>query len=687
MNQFLCQYKKFGVVRQKLSLLITCLLISIFTFAQSGKKSYAGKTNLNPVLFSGIKGKIFDYETGAALSARIVISDSDSNVSDSYYKHLPGFFTEENGSFEQLLKPGDYLITVFHGIDYESRKIPFTIKPGGGFNVEIYLKPWYRLKKKGWVCGDGHDHLYTEKKPDTAMLSMLRKICLAQGIDFVCAAQGWGGYNDSTWRNGYAQFNDNRFTLYYGSEMPKYRTGHTWWLGQKSTRNYFWNTMDTVYENDYYQSAQGTTWNFKQLTFPFIPDVEVVQRFKNADHSVAIMAHPTSWWWQKRGDIEKYVTNAAANLSFGLLAGKIWNGIVVMGYDHDHYFYQNLWFHILNEGYRMPAIAELDGGFEKDDKNYYGSMRTYYKINGQFTIEKLTDAVRMGKTFVTSGPIIITDVDKKYNIGDIVRSNGEIHHLHINAYASGEQDDYLSYVVVYRNGRIFKLWDIRNKKLRVFNKTLDIAEKGKAWYNIKVYGKNAWKNPEHLDLMKVCEKTSDEKFADFVKVQNDVAITTPFYFWPPGVKDPEILQSKVNITVIPPPLKQALENVTIHILVNGKKINTIHLKNGKGAFTMPVNGLLQISTNGYASIYRSLYLDYPPHQQLLEELASGKWMEKYDSTKIFNAGEIPWEEFHFEKTKQVLSQVDWEIEMSPNERDNQWEKFEGIFKTDPPKHD
>jgi len=40
---------------------------------------------------------------------------------------------------------------------------------------------------------------------------------------------------------------------------------------------------------------------------------------------------------------------------------------------------------------------------------------------------------------------------------------------------------------------------------------------------------------------------------------------------------------------------------------------------------------------------------------------------------------VPWGEFHFDKTKQILSNLDWTIEMSPNERDGLWEKFEDLF--------
>jgi hypothetical protein len=668
-------------VLQKLLLPVACLIISISLLAQPSGHRDPIPAKLLPISFTGIKGNIIEVETGAPLPARIVITDDSGRVFNSYYKHLPGFFTEEDGSFSAPLKPGNYSINVFHGINYTSEKLSFAIKADTGFQAEIYLKSWSPLQKQGWVCGDGHDHLYTEKQSDTAMLRTLRKICLAQGIDFVCAAQGWAGYNDSSWRDGYRAFSDGRFTISYGSEMPKYRTGHTWWFGQTSTRNYFWSTMDTVYENQYFQSPQGTTWNFSQLPFPFIPDVEVVQRFKTADASLAIMAHPTSWWWQKRGDVEKHVTNVAANLPFSLLAGKIWDGLVVMGYDHDHYFYQNLWFHVLNEGYRFPAIAELDGGYEKEDNKFYGSMRTYYQLTGKFSIDQLATAVRNGRTFVSSGPIILADVDKKYQFGDIVTANGTKHVLHIQAFASGDRDDYLSYVLIIRNGKPFKLWDLRDKKSREFTTSFPIAEKSKAWYVIKVYGKQAPQNPEQLDVLEVCSKGSKEKSTDQPKPQNDVAISSPFYFWPTGVKDPLPLKSAIHLTVRP---NQGLlpKNLRVDVLVNGALIKTIQLKSGKASFSMPVNGILKIRADGFHPIYRTLYLDYLPHLALLEELATGNWMKKYKSTRKFNPGEVPWEAFQFEKTKEVLSKVNWTIDLNRNERDSIWEKFNQLFETD-----
>lgn len=638
-------------------------------------------SSLEVIDFKGIKGKVFDAETGLGLAAKIAIKDSLGNIIDSYYDKSPGFFTEEDGSFSKELPTGKYEMEVSHGIDRLSSLVEFEISETKGVDAKIYLESWFNLKNEGWVNGDGHCHLYTDNKPDDEMAALVRKICLAQGVDFVCAAQGWAGYNDSTWAEGYEKFSDEKFILHYGSEMPKNRTGHTWWIGQKSTLNYYWSSMDTTYENKYYQSHERTHWDFDHLSFPNIPDIEVVQRLKERDHSVAIMPHPTSWWMQKRGDIEKYTTNVVGYLSFGLLAGQIWDGLVVMGYNHDHIFYQNLWFNVLNQGYQMPALGELDGGLNQDSRFYYGSMRTYYKLDGDFTIEHVAEAVRKGRTFVTSGPIIQTNIDAQYEIGDIIPSDGAKHLLNINVLASGKADDFLSYVIVYRNGDIHKLWDLRAEKPRKFDESIELVEKEKAWYVVKAYGSKAVAEPASLDVLALCKKTAHAEFPDFSGDKHDVCITSPFYFRPSGVIDPKPMESKIDLKLIDPLSGKFIENAEIEVLVKGEKIDTHKLHGGHLKFTMPIQAWIKIKAEGYPEIRRGLYLDYIPHRDLIEELANGDWRSNLKDGELYTSGEVPWEAFNFEKTKEVLSEVDWKIEMKTNERDDQWESFEKIFKT------
>ncbi len=649
-------------------LLITCTVLS---YACNPIES-----SLTPISFQGLKGRVADAGTGDVLSARIVIEDENGNIPNSYYSHIPGFFTEEDGSFQQALDPGKYSVSIYHGIDYESQTFQIEVGSGQGFEANTFLKTWFPLKEKGWFTGGGHCHLYTEKDMDFEMLAKVRRICLAQGIDFVCASQGWAGFNDSTWREGYARFSDDRFLMHYGSEMPKYRSGHTYWFGQTSTRDYYHSSMDTSYENKYYQAETGTHWSYDNLEFPNIPNIEVVQGLKRAENAVAIMPHPTSWWWQKRGDVTKYTTNVASYLSFGLLAGKIWDGFVVMGYNHDHYAYQNIWFHILNQGYRMPAISELDGGLGKNDRFYYGSMRTYFQTHGDYSISSVADAIRRGETFVTSGPIIMANIDDQYNFGEVIRIDDQKHTLHIEALASGDMDEYLSYIIVYRNGEIFKHWDVRAEKPRKFEHSLEIIENEQAWYVVKAYGKKAWEDPAHLDILGVCNKKSNKEIPPYNGDRHDVCITSPFYFWPEGSADPEPLVSEVSLSLISS-TGENIDNASIDIIVNGTTVNTVSIQEGTVHFNMPVHGILRIVTPDNKTIHRGLFLDYKPHLNLVEKLASGQWLE--DESEKYSEGEVPWSAFNYEKTKELLSRVDWEIVFTPNERDHLWADFEDHF--------
>ena len=84
--------------------------------------------------------------------------------------------------------------------------------------------------------------------------------------------------------------------------MPKYRTGHTWWLGQTRTRGYYWNAIDKNYEEKYYQADIGTAWSYAAINFPNIPNPDVVQGIKKAENAVE-----TVFQQLNRGDKEHEV--------------------------------------------------------------------------------------------------------------------------------------------------------------------------------------------------------------------------------------------------------------------------------------------------------------------------------------------------------------------------------------------
>lgn len=539
---------------------------------------------------------------------------------------------------------------------------------------KVYLKPWVKLTNLGWINGECHDHFYSEQPDNLAMLSTARQICLGQGVDFLCVCQGWAGFNESSLKQAISQLSDDRFFLHFGAEMPKYRFGHTWWLGMDSARHYFEQTMDTVYER-YYRSARNTL-NADDMAFPFIPSVEVVPRLRADLNAIAIHAHPTSWWWND-AEQTKYITNVATEIPFGLLSGKLWDGLVVMGYDSDHYFYQNLWFHLLNEGYRLGAFSELDSGNTRQDSYYYGRLRTYYHTKER-SIEAIIAAARLGHTFVTSGPIVFATVDERYEPGDRVPQDGSHHVMNIKAYASGDVNDYLSYVVLFRNGKISKLWDLRDKKPRRVTLDYNVESKEKAWFVVKVYGKRAWEDPRHLDVMEFCRQREQGQMMHTDKIKNlDVAITSPFYFWPNQTDEPEPLSSRISLQVVKPNGEPA-QDVMVEVLVMNVVQSTHRLEHGEGVFNAPINSWLKISAPDAPTIYRGIFIDYPPFVKMIQELWTGRWLTPA-LKQVLRPGEVPWSAFQFENAKNILSKITWKIELVSNERDSLWQLFDSLI--------
>lgn len=664
------------------------ILVCILTCILSGRCAAQLKPELTAMPgFGGIKGRVTDAVTGSPIASRIVVKDTAGKLQATYYEHLDGIFTEEDGTFALNLKPGTYNATVSHGIDYLTQAFTFTIRENAGINARITLQPWISLKKRGWINGDGHAHLYSEKPENDTMLRQVRKICLAQGVDFISACQGWAGYTDSTWTQAYGQVSDDRFSMLYGAEMPKYRTSHVWWLGLKSTLNNFGNLIDSTYERQYYQSEQHPTWDYSWLKFRSVPDLEVIARYTKSQDASAIIAHPTSYWWQQRGNISKYTTNVVSNLSFGLLSGNPWRGMVAMGYMYDNYFYQHIWFNVLNQGYMMPAFSELDGGYPRDNKFWYGSMRTYFKIDTTLAGEpaqQVNEAVKKGRTFVTSGPVVFANIDRKFTLGDVIRAGTGPHELHIEAYASGDTDDFLTYVVLFRNGRIARLWDLRQENTRQFTTSHAISEQDDAWYVVKVYGRNTWEDPQDLDVMAFCRHAEQIQVRkDFPGGRRSVAFTSPIYFRKTTERQPAPLIARTDLTVIAPIDGKRVNKCVVEVYLAGEKIGTTRLNGGRGRLHIPINAVLRIKAEGFDPITRTLYTDYQPYLTIQEGIANGRWLDKNDWNSTLNKSHVPWEVFQFDKTKKVLSRVKWEIKLETNERDALWKDFEALFNAQP----
>jgi len=238
-------------------------------------------------------------KTGLALPSRIEVYNEGRRIlQETYYKFTPGIFTDEDGSFRMTLSPGKYKIKVSHSIDYLSRVNTFEITSTNGVDAAIALEPWVPLREKRMDQRRKAMHIYTQrKKPDNEMLRNRKKNLhvLKALISFAPFRAGQEA-DDASWKKRVCRHLRQAFPdVLWSGKMPKYRTGHTF-LGWdwKVPKTFSGNTMDTVYENLYYQSLTARHWDFASVgPAEFFRTSNWYPRLALAQHAAAIVAHPT----------------------------------------------------------------------------------------------------------------------------------------------------------------------------------------------------------------------------------------------------------------------------------------------------------------------------------------------------------------------------------------------------------
>jgi hypothetical protein len=113
--------------------------------------------------------------------------------------------------------------------------------------------------------------------------------------------------------------------------------------------------------------------------------------------------------------------------------------MVVMGYDACHRAYQRLWFHLLDEGYRVPGFAECDIAFDRDDLlDDALVLANRLRLDRPVDAAAITAAARAGACCASSGPLALIEVDG-VAMGGRCRSAAE-HRVRITALpAPGER--------------------------------------------------------------------------------------------------------------------------------------------------------------------------------------------------------------------------------------------------------
>jgi hypothetical protein len=315
-------------------------------------------------------------------------------VNDNWFEDYAGdlqlggtSFAYVPGRFQLDLPVGEVYVEISKGFEYKPVRRKLNIKPGQR-ELELQIDRWTDLRRKQWVTADTHVHFIS---PQTAWLEGQ-----GEGLNLInLLASQWGrlytNVGDITGELAGCSAEDT--LVWVGTENRHHLLGHISMLGTHG---------DPVFPMC--EGGPGEAY----LGDPDMLALTEWAEICKEREGVVIRPHFPSPICEEPvyfalGQLDGAEVRQFANPDSGSL---------------DEFCFRE-WYRYLNCGYRVAAV----GGTDKMSAGMpVGGVRTYALLdkNDEFTFENWGKAVRAGRTFTSSGPLMEFEVDGRA-IGDEIR--------------------------------------------------------------------------------------------------------------------------------------------------------------------------------------------------------------------------------------------------------------------------
>jgi hypothetical protein len=199
-----------------------------------------------------------------------------------------------------------------------------------------------------------------------------------------------------------------RTFFYLDNETPKGRYGHMWWIGFHYDFP-AWHDYDQPFDRWMVNVLQPGDYSDEPMPYERRPYMEIVAS-QRARGAVGCWAHPTSWW---RGETGQFITNNATEMPAHAIADGGLDGLVIMGYHPFRPQYQAVWFSLLDRGFRVPGVAEMDCGLSDPRvwERQMAMLNLVYSDSEIARVDQLVQGFKSGDIIASSGPFVELLVD------------------------------------------------------------------------------------------------------------------------------------------------------------------------------------------------------------------------------------------------------------------------------------
>lgn len=291
------------------------------------------------------------------------------------YRYYGRFFYSR-GETVVNVPPGSVRIEAWKGFEYHPEQRTVTVRAGAEQAIEIALTATLPLAERGYYAGDAHLHFARQTEADDQRISDL---LAAEDIRFGSIL----AYNDPP--GPYAGFMDKlQSPQRHGLGLPSLRRqGDVQILSGQEYRTTTYGHLN-LYLRDRLV-APGSTYSAND--WPLYGDVG---RETQQQGGLAFYAHG-GYAQAIYADFALGNVNAVELLQFGVYRG--------IGLDD--------WYRILNSGYRFPCLGSSD----YPACRILGDCRTYVQLDPQQGIVDWLRSAAAGRSFVTTGPLLLLEVD------------------------------------------------------------------------------------------------------------------------------------------------------------------------------------------------------------------------------------------------------------------------------------
>jgi hypothetical protein len=435
-----------------------------------------------------VRGRIVDAVTGSALPARLRVDDADgkphlvrsANPEGSAvpYRKERGASSEVHTTlsahdFEIELPPGTYTLTAERGKEYLPATARITVQAGGRPEpIQMELRRWIDMAKSGWYSGDTHVH-----RP----LAELPNLLLAEDLNIAFPLTSWvteafqapkapedaAGPEPIAVDATHLIYPRNTEYEIFTVGGRRHTLGAVFLIGHRSVFERGVPPVKWVAEATHREGGvielDKHNWPWSMAIIP----VMGVDLYELSNNHIWEAPFAFKDWGDPAPEYMRIERDAAGFTEWGWI----------------DYGFQN-YYALLDCGFRLRPTAGTASGVHPVP---LGFGRVYVHCPGGFGYREWLEGLNAGRSFVTTGPMLLARVDGKLP-GEVFRlSAGESPRprLEIEAYSTAP----LEKIEVVINGEVRRTLEPANQAAEAGSRrsaaSLEVPIEGSSWVAVR----------------------------------------------------------------------------------------------------------------------------------------------------------------------------------------------------------